>query len=182
MQIKREKYTTTIRGNMEVVIQPLHVVLQAVRDLESGEVTVAEIMERCEVKRATVMNWLKKHSGLYNEGIARHHTPKEAKRLAVRQLESGALTRREIAEKYNVDVSTVSHWKKQYSCKMQHTKKKEFLVPDTDVASVTEGGIDKILQGQLEELQLKVYALETMIDLAEKAFQIDIRKKCGTKQ
>ncbi|MCB0520260.1 MAG: hypothetical protein H6577_28260 [Lewinellaceae bacterium] len=40
----------------------------------------------------------------------------------------------------------------------------------------------KQLKRQLELSQLKVEALETMIDLAEKEFQIEIRKKSGAKQ
>jgi hypothetical protein len=40
----------------------------------------------------------------------------------------------------------------------------------------------KALQKQVEMLKLKVEALETMIDIAEKQLKIDIRKKSGTKQ
>lgn len=40
----------------------------------------------------------------------------------------------------------------------------------------------KQLKRQLELSQLKVEVLETMIDLAEKEFQIVIRKKSGAKQ
>jgi hypothetical protein len=40
----------------------------------------------------------------------------------------------------------------------------------------------KQLKRQLELSQLKVEALETMIDIAEQELQIDIRKKSGAKQ
>jgi TolA-binding protein len=40
----------------------------------------------------------------------------------------------------------------------------------------------KALQQQLQEAQLKIAALETMIEIAEKQFKIEIRKKPGAKQ
>jgi hypothetical protein len=38
------------------------------------------------------------------------------------------------------------------------------------------------LEQQLAEAQLKIRALETMIDIAEEQLKIDIRKKSGAKQ
>jgi hypothetical protein len=38
------------------------------------------------------------------------------------------------------------------------------------------------VQDELEQLQLKNKALETMISVAEKEFKIEIRKKSGSKQ
>ncbi len=38
------------------------------------------------------------------------------------------------------------------------------------------------LQKALEDAQLKIEALNTMIDVAEEQLKIDIRKKSGTKQ
>jgi transposase-like protein len=40
----------------------------------------------------------------------------------------------------------------------------------------------KALQQQLQEAQLKIAALETMIEIAEKEYKIEIRKKPGAKQ
>jgi TolA-binding protein len=40
----------------------------------------------------------------------------------------------------------------------------------------------KTLQQQLQEAQLKIAALETMIEIAEKQYKIEIRKKPGAKQ
>jgi len=47
---------------------------------------------------------------------------------------------------------------------------------------VSSPGDLKALQQQLQEAQLKIAALETMIEIAEKQFKIEIRKKPGAKQ
>lgn len=44
-----------------------------------------------------------------------------------------------------------------------------------------ENSVEELRQ-KLEQSELKVEALLTMIDIAEKEFNIDIRKKCGAKQ
>jgi hypothetical protein len=41
---------------------------------------------------------------------------------------------------------------------------------------------EKSKNRDFEELRLRIAALETMIDVAEKEYNIDIRKKYGTKQ
>ena len=38
------------------------------------------------------------------------------------------------------------------------------------------------LQGSLKDAQLKAEAMSTMIEIAEKEYKIEIRKKCGAKQ
>lgn len=182
MQIKGEKYEMTIRGNVRAVVQPMQVVLQAVRELESGEISISEAVQKYEVKRVTVMNWLKRHSELYKNKPVRRLTTKNEKRIAVIKMTSGLMTRREVAEKYNVDMSTVSQWKKQYSCGEQTINKEELMPETARPSKEIQANSDKSVERQLKELHLKVYALETMIDIAEKEFNIEIRKKSGTKQ
>lgn len=54
-----------------------------------------------------------------------------------------------------------------------------------DKSAVSKSDLAKelaLLQSKLLATELKVSGLETMIDVAEKALNIDIRKKSGTKQ
>jgi hypothetical protein len=52
--------------------------------------------------------------------------------------------------------------------------------PDTD--GQTESENEAALKKALQEAQIKIICLETMIDIAEKELNVNIRKKSGTKQ
>lgn len=89
------------------------------------------------------------------------------------------LTLAQIASKHGVSSSSVvTRWKQKYwddFCGMEDSK---LPIP---------GKIEKDVPAQLaeqalREAKLKILCLETMIDIAEKEFNISIRKKPGTKQ
>lgn len=118
MILKGEKSVRIIRGNVRQVVQPLHIVLQAVKELENGKLTVERAMEKYDVKRITINNWLKKHATQV-AFIPLKRVEKAEKRKAVRDIEAGVRSRKETAEKYGVDYTTVIQWLRQYSCKVK---------------------------------------------------------------
>ena len=63
---------------------------------------------------------------------------------------------------------------------------KKKIAPDTATNSASEVERLKneiaILQGQLKYQQMRAEAYDTMIEIAEKKFKIEIRKKSGAKQ
>ena len=58
----------------------------------------------------------------------------------------------------------------------------EDMKPKNNGANNQEDGEKKALQKALEEAQLKIKALNTLIDVAEDQFKIPIRKKPGAKR
>ena len=102
---------------------------------------------------------------------------------------------RALAKKYNVSRSTINKWvlvyqgihniprsHKQVSYDLQQkTLGKKSKQPTTLHQSELEKKI-ALLEKQLEWEKLKSHALDTMINIAERELNIDIRKKHGTKQ
>jgi transposase len=97
-------------------------------------------------------------------------------RQIIAEIETGNLTTLEALKKYKISESTFYYWKKKYSNEIVSVKATDNMEKNQESnASNTESK-------HLEELKLKIIALETMIDIAEKEFNIPIRKKCGSKQ
>jgi transposase len=107
---------------------------------------------------------------------------------------------RALAKKYNVSRSTINKWvlvhqgihniprsHKQVSYDLQQKtlgKKSKQPVPQ-HTSDPTAAGLENkiaLLEKQLEWEKLKSHALDTMITVAERELNIDIRKKHGTKQ
>ncbi len=100
-----------------------------------------------------------------------------------------------LAKKYNVSRSTINKWVlvhqgihdiprsyKQITYDLQQKtlgKKSKQIIPEHQ--SDFEKKIE-LLEKQLEWEKLRSKALDTMINVAERELQIDIRKKPGTKQ
>jgi transposase len=98
------------------------------------------------------------------------------KRQIINEIGTGKLTFLEALKKYRVSERTLYNWKNKYSNDIVGVK-------TTDNMKNNEEATQSIPESKhLEELRLKVIALETMIDIAEKEFNIPIRKKHGSKQ
>ena len=114
---------------------------------------------------------------------------------AVREYLVDGLPYRSLAKKYGVSRSTINKWvlvhqgihniarsHKQVSYDLQQkklgTKSKQIIRQDqSDLEKKIE-----VLEKQLEWEKLRSLALDTMINVAERELNIDIRKKPGTKQ
>lgn len=103
-------------------------------------------------------------------------------------------TYRQLARKYNISRSTINKWilihqgihdlprsKRQHSYDLQQMTRKKIPKPQTPLSSDAEAKI-KQLEQQLAYEKLRADALDTMIDIAEKQLNIDIRKKSGAQQ
>lgn len=116
---------------------------------------------------------------LYSKISNRHsHVIKlsdKEKRIIVFEINTGKTSIDEVINHYKVSSASVKAWVKLYTCDIELEMPK---VEKTEEEKVT----DKNSQKLIDELKLKVLGLETMIDIAEEKFKIDIRKKSGTKQ
>lgn len=83
--------------------------------------------------------------------------------------------------------STANRWINNFVAKKgkEYPMKKK-SAPDKAIDSASEVERLKheiaVLQGQLKYQQMRAEAYDTMIDIAEKRFKIEIRKKSGAKQ
>jgi transposase len=177
MAIKKDKYIKTVSG-LQHTIYAEHEKQRIVGELDRGELSIGEACQKYGIHfRGTITNWLKKYSTLERSSYTRVYFDEATRRQIVRQVEGGSLTLEEAIKKYGIIHSkTIKQWIKKYSCQMPgEVKLKQGKDHSADDASA------KLLQ-TIEQLKLRVTGLETMIDLAEKEFRIEIRKKSGTKQ
>mgnify|MGYP003438788829 FL=1 len=119
----------------------------------------------------------------------------DIKKEAVREYLEDGIPYRALAKKYGVNRTTINRWvlvhqgihdiprsHKQVSYDRQQ---KTLGKKSKQVVQVHQSELEKkieLLEKQLEWEKLRSLALDTMITVAERELQIDIRKKPGTKQ
>ena len=96
-----------------------------------------------------------------------------------REIAEGRMGVNEAARKFNIPFGIASLIKKHYAPKVVFLK---------DMTEAEKHQLEelqkrlKLLEKQLEDARVKNIALETLVDVAEKEFNIPIRKKPGAKQ
>lgn len=157
-------------------------ILRIVKEVEEG-------LPRKEAKRiyglgkSSLDIWMRDHgSPEYHENIKRRSYTNLQKRTIVTAVEQGRMTIKEAQVAYNLKTEkTVRDWLLRYKgekvdicieTQPEMAKQKPTLrSPGTEA-----------LEKALHEAELKIKALNTMIDVAEEQLKIDIRKKSGAKQ
>jgi len=103
-------------------------------------------------------------------------------RKAVLDYESG-LSQAQVATKYQISISQIAYWRKRFGSDIVEQITAN-LSPMTENEKKEQQQLKRQLAEQakqLEYLKMKNIALETMIDVAKEEFNIDLRKKPGTK-
>jgi transposase len=157
-------------------------IIKIVGMIESG-VPRREILCQYGMHHSTLTYWMNRHgSPSYRDERPRCYSPSE-RRSILRAVESG-MSVRQACVAFGVKCrSTVDRWLRME--KSGRPRNNAELSPQTPVMQPKEEyGTDerKALERELAEAQLKIRALETMIDIAEEQLKIDIRKKSGAKQ
>jgi transposase len=117
----------------------------------------------------------------------KHRYEFSLKRKVCEELLGGSITIRELARKYNIPgAGTIMRWVNWYQQEQAELTKlpsmsTEPIKSETDSLPSNSSEEYRKLQEELKLAKLKVTALETMIDIAEDQFNIEIRKKPGTK-
>jgi transposase-like protein len=92
---------------------------------------------------------------------------------------SGSTTYRKLEKKHGIDFRTIHSWVMTHKGK-DYKKESMLLLKPTD--SLSDSKEVQRLKKELATAQLHAKLLNTIIDLAEKELNIDIRKKSGTKR
>lgn len=116
---------------------------------------------------------------------AKPRYPMPIVRAAIFDVQNSSLTLEQIARKYDLPKGSgglISRWVKKYSSDFELMEKS--LPLDLSSSPISESATEqeKSLHQALQEAQMRIICLETMIDIAEKELNVSIRKKPGTKQ
>lgn len=108
------------------------------------------------------------------------------KRKIVEELYSGTVTRGELVKKYQLSGhATVLWFERWYEREQKEMLPSALMEPDEEpeekITFPLQPQDAAVLAEELRLARLKIICLETMIDVAEQALSIDIRKKAGAK-
>lgn len=162
-------------------------IAQVLDEVQQGKPR-ALICEEYGIYLATLRNWLRNNKlGLYSIET-KAVVSKQTKRSVVRAYTSGQMTMQQIQKTYGIKSATsVREWVRQFEREndelaavndnLEMKKKK----PAQAVQTPEQAEL-KALKKALADAELKVAALNTLIDVAEEQLNINIRKKPGAKQ
>jgi transposase len=132
---------------------------------------------------STLTGWMLKYgSSAYKGRKRKKMSPLERSKI-IADIEQGRLTTSEAQKKYNRSLKTIQ--KLIYNSRRENSI---FCHPINKSMAKNKQGPStnnqetQSIQRALEEANLKIKALNTMIDIAEEQLKIDIRKNSGTKQ
>jgi transposase-like protein len=143
--------------------------------------------DKYNISPHTLKHWIDTDKMAINSDNLYKKLSHQVKRSIVRAVESKRLSIKEAQMTYSIrSASTIRKWIKQF----QQENNELALVNDSEMkkkkpakGNSTDNNQDiKALQKALEDAQLKIAALNTLIDVAEDQLKINIRKKPGAKQ
>jgi transposase len=132
------------------------------------------------LSRSTISVWMREYGSASYKVSKRGHLNNAQKRSMIRAIQEGRMTLKEAKLMYNMKSYTAI-----LNLLRQEGEKSEL---GTDMKSKAnsvppeEDEEKKALKKALEQAELKIKALNTLIDVAEDQFKIPIRKKPGAKQ
>jgi transposase len=157
-------------------------ILKIVKELEEG-LPRKEAIRIYGLGKASIDGWMKEYGSVhYHDHIKRKKYTNLQKRTIVSALEQGRMSLKEAQVAYKIKSSRIiREWLRQYkSEKVEICIEKQ--VPMSKKKKVPAASQTAALQKALEEAELKIKALNTLIDVAEEQLKIDIRKKSGARQ
>lgn len=133
--------------------------------------------------KASLDTWMRRYgSPEYRENIKRRTYTNLQKRTIVTAIEQSRMSIKEAQIAYNIkSEKTIREWLSLFKL-----EKVEICIekapPMAKKKTTVTASNTEALQEALQEAQLKIKALNTLIDVAEEQLKIDIRKKSGAKQ
>jgi len=152
-----------------------------VREVEEG-LAFQEAYEKHGIHSFTLRRWLNRYGSAEYLSCRSKRYPATLKRSACQAVIDGKMTVKEAATNWQLNATTLRGWVQQQKQEvtpinteiLKKSKKKSSTPPVSDEV--------KALQEQLAYANLKIAALNTLIDVAEEQLKINIRKKPGAKQ
>lgn len=161
-------------------IRPMKLKRQAVEEFEARTMPIKDILAKYGIGHTTLLNWKKQVKKGKDPLTHKPRYPEELKLRIVKEIITGGFTIRESAAHYDVRRVTIEGWCSKYSYQISDLT--ESMPKKESKESTPQNEHIRQLERALEDANLKIIGLETMINIAEKDLKIDIRKKPGTKQ
>jgi transposase-like protein len=158
-------------------------ILEVIKEIEEG-LPLQAACTKYNLNKQSVRRWLT-DPGFRHVKTKRRNFSVQDKRSIVRAIRREGLNYKEAAIAYQISVKAIQNWEKEFAaenaelatCNQETLNKKK-----TEQPVSTDSGQVQQLRQQLAEAQLKIAALNTLIDVAEQQLKIDIRKKPGARQ
>jgi transposase len=187
MKNEEEKLLQEVNERKKGSRRPESQKIAAVCDLESGNYTGLQVMEKYKILADTsLLDWCQIYAADKSKYLRKKRHKEATKRKAVHEIESGLLSIEQVVKKYDMSKSRIKHWIKEYPVEIDVDKKENLSLPSESnynlMRSEKRSAKEKELEAALKAAQLKILGLETMIEVAETELNISIRKKSGTKQ
>jgi CENP-B-like protein len=143
----------------------------------------SELIKRYGMAKTTLSDWVKEYGSQEYQASQRPLNPTERRSL-FRSVEEGKMTLHEAKLAYQLrSTIAVKRYLRIVERENAELRRVSLLMAKNEARSTSISSDDVgALQKALEEAELKVKALNTLIDVAEEHFKIDIRKKPGAKQ
>jgi transposase len=158
------------------------IIRQIVQAVERGAMR-KEVINRYGMKKSTLSDWMREY------GSAAYHASRKplsvaGRRSMVRGIEEGGMTIDEAKLAFHVgSTQLVKKYLRESEKEKAELKRLSTLMDKNEARSEAISSEDaEALKRALQEAELKIRALNTLIDVAEDQFKISIRKKPGARQ
>lgn len=157
-------------------------ILKIVKEVEEG-LPGKEATRIYGLSKATLNNWLQDYgSANYQQHLKRKSYTNLQKRTIVTAIEQGRMSINEAKVAYKVKTTrSIREWLHHYKSEKVEICSENQL-PMGKKKKAADNTSTAAFQKALQEAELKIKALNTLIDVAEEQLKIDIRKKSGAKQ
>lgn len=157
-------------------------ILEIVRSVERGA-TRKEVANHYQVSKSSVSTWMQEYGSPSYLARIKPLSVTDRRSL-VRNVEEGRMTLLEAKTAYKLaSTGVVRRYLHQAEREKAELHRIATLMDKNEVRAEAISSEDvKALKKALEEAELKIKALNTLIDVAEDQFKITIRKKPGAKQ
>lgn len=162
-------------------------IAQVVEEVLQGKPRSA-VCQEYGINPLTLKNWLVNNKLGLDTMESKFFVSKQIKRSVVRAFMSGQMTMQQIRKAYGIkSACTVRDWARQFEQENDelgavNDNREMNKNKPAQTASTPEQTELKALKKALADAELKVAALNTLIDVAEEQLNINIRKKPGAKQ
>lgn len=148
-------------------------ILKIVEEVEAGFPRKIAV-EKYKISHPSLNTWMQKYGSVhYHENIKRRSYTKLEKRTII----TGKLTVKQAKITYNIKTEKIiREWLLQYK-----SEKVEICIENTLPMAKDKPSSKDLEKEALQEAELKIKALNTLINVAEDQLKIDIRKKSGAK-
>lgn len=160
---------------------------QVLKEIESGQPATAVCL-KYNLVGGTVEYWLRNYASEAYQKRKRKILSNQTRKAIVRAVQKGSMTIREAMSACNIKSdTTIKSWIKLENKEMNElagSNPSALNKEETKAQSSDQGSGDEVeeLRKKLADAQLKIAALNTLIDVAEEQLKINIRKKPGAKQ